>query len=96
MQVQILSPALLNKEKKVPNFQHLGRILKQIWAKGTKSEHEAYVLATTDGTGIYKIRCQGARPFELDPTLEQFENKDVCVTGVINNGSIVANKVELM
>ncbi len=61
--------------------QLIGRVVKEPFAKGSKSEHDA-VLLLVDGQR-YVLRRQGGHAF-CDPALDALVGKTICGTGLLN------------
>jgi hypothetical protein len=63
-----------------------GTVVKALYGKGTKSEHEAVLLDTGDGT--YRLRRAGGNPF-ADPELDELVGREVVVTGTVHQGTVI-------
>ena len=55
-----------------------GRVIKELFGKGTKSEHQAVMLDT--GQARYVLRRQGGNPFR-DPELDKLVGKIIHCSG---------------
>ena len=63
-----------------------GKVIRQQWAKGSKSDHEAVVLLTADGP--LKLRRAGGNPF-ADPELEQLVGQEIEGEGEVHQGQLL-------
>jgi hypothetical protein len=63
-----------------------GKVLRQPWATGSKSEHEAVVLMTTEGP--LKLRRVGGNPF-VDPELERLVGQEITGDGEVHQGQLL-------
>lgn len=61
--------------------QLTGAVIKRLFGKGSKSEHNAVMLLTGDQR--YVLRRQGGNPFQ-DPALDQLVGKTIQCTGFVN------------
>lgn len=66
-----------------------GHVTKKILYSGTKSEHEGFVLVTTDGE--FKIRRQGGNPF-YDDTIASLEGKEIEGEGILRKGQFIMSR----
>jgi hypothetical protein len=67
-------------------MQLSGKIIRQRFGSGTKSEHEAVMLVTDKGT--YRLRRVGGNPFH-DPELEQLVGHDIVCQGNIHRDTVL-------
>ena len=65
----------------MPEF--VGTVTKNIFGKGSKSEHEALFIRTQDGKQ-YVLRRQGGNPF-YDPELQELLGKTIRCTGSVSD-----------
>jgi hypothetical protein len=63
-----------------------GTVARQPVALGSKSEHEAVVLLTSEGP--LKLRRPGGNPFR-DPTLEDLVGKEIVCEGETHAGQLI-------
>ena len=66
-------------------MQIKGRVIREVVAKGSKSERPAVLLDT--GTTLYVLRRPGENPFN-DPTLDALVGKDISATGNVNGNTL--------
>jgi len=71
-----------------------GRVLRKRLSVGSKSEHEALVLVTSDGQE-YKLRRQGGNPFR-DPELDRLEGKQIECEGLLRDGQIIMDSWKVL
>ena len=67
-----------------------GKVIKKLFAKGSKSEHEAICIQTEEG--VYKLKRMGGNPFK-DAELEKLVGKDVKATGTIDDYQFIATEI---
>jgi hypothetical protein len=67
-----------------------GRVVRKRVSAGSKSEHDALVLATPDGQE-YKLRRQEGNPFR-DPELDVLEGKRIECEGILRNGQLIMTR----
>ncbi len=67
-----------------------GRVARRRVSAGSKSEHDALVLATPDGQE-YKLRREGGNPFR-DPELDVLEGKRIECEGILRNGQLIMTR----
>lgn len=68
-----------------------GKVVKKLFAKGSKSEHDAICIENEQG--IYKLKRMGGNPFN-DPELEKLIGKKVTATGVIDDHQFIATEIK--
>ena len=68
-----------------------GKVVKKMFAKGSKSEHEAVCIESK--AGLYKLKRMGGNPFR-DPELEKFVGKTVKATGIIDDYQFIATELK--
>lgn len=66
-----------------------GRVIKEVFGKGSKSEHDAVQLETKDRK--YLLRRQGGNPFR-DPELDKLVGKRIRAQGVLTGYTFVMNE----
>ena len=66
-----------------------GRVTKKLLYSGTKSEHEGFVLLTSEGE--FKIRRQGGNPF-WDETIASLEGKEIEGEGILRKGQFIMSR----
>lgn len=71
----------------MPNL--VGRVVKQKFAKGSKSEHDAVLLKTDNGD--YKLRIAGGNPFE-DARLTALVGKTIRCKGHIDDYNLTISE----
>jgi hypothetical protein len=69
------------------SIETTGQVIKQLTAKGSKSERQAPMLATKDGT--YILRRRGGNPFIADPELEKLVGQTIHCKGVLNEHTLI-------
>ena len=62
-------------------MKYKGRVIEEVVAKGSKSEHRAVLLDT--GKEKYVLRRPGENPYS-DPTLEKLVGKEISATGNVS------------
>lgn len=67
-------------------MQLRGKVVRQLFGRGTKSEHDAVMLATPQGT--YRLRRVGGNPFS-DPELDQLVGREIVCQGQIHQGTVL-------
>ena len=67
-------------------MQVTGRVIKEVFAKGSKSERPAVILDT--GKKRYVLRRVGGNPFE-DSTLNKLVGKDITATGDVTGYTLM-------
>ncbi len=68
-----------------------GKVVRQPFAVGSKSEHEAVVLLSPQGP--LKLRRPGGNPFR-DPELEKLVGRDIACEGEVQNGQLLISRCE--
>jgi hypothetical protein len=66
-------------------MKYRGYVRRKVVRSGTKSQHEALVLVTTDAE--YKLRRQGGNPF-WDDVLAVLEDKEIEAEGEVLRGEL--------
>lgn len=67
-----------------------GTVIKQSYALGSKSEHNAVCIQDTDGRS-YRLRLLGGEPFS-DPQIEKLVGKSISARGQIVHGNTMIVK----
>ena len=67
-------------------MEFTGRVIKEIFAEGSKSERPAVILDT--GKKRYVLRRVGGNPFE-DSTLNKLVGKDITATGDVTGYTLM-------
>ena len=70
-------------------MQYHGKVVRQPFAAGSKSDHQAVVLLTSDGP--LKLRRIGGNPF-LDPDLEMLVGQEIDCDGEIYQGQLLMTR----
>ncbi len=70
-----------------------GAVQRKVIRRGTKSEHEALVLVTSQGE--FKLRRVGGNPFH-DETLDQLEGHSIRCTGELDGNEIFMSGWEVV
>jgi len=78
-----------DKEKNEATFS--GIIIKEKTASGSKSEHNAIFLQTTEKA--YQLRRPGANAF-ADPELQKWVGKKVIITGIIYGALLMISTIK--
>jgi hypothetical protein len=63
-----------------------GKVVRQPWAQGSKSEHQAVVLQTSQGA--FKLRRPGGNAFH-DQELEKLVGHEIACEGEIHSGQLL-------
>lgn len=63
-----------------------GRVIKEVFAKGSKSERPAVLLDT--GTKRYVLRREGGNPFS-DPALDKLVGKNISAVGNVTGYTLL-------
>jgi hypothetical protein len=66
-----------------------GRVIKEVFAKGSKSERPAVLLDT--GTTRYVLRREGGNPFS-DPALDKLVGKTISAVGNVTGYTLIMSK----
>lgn len=67
-----------------------GRVVRKRVSAGSKSEHDALVLAASDGQE-YRLRRPQGNPFR-DPELDVLEGKRIECEGTVRNGQLILTR----
>lgn len=67
-------------------MQLSGKVIKEVVAKGSKSERPAVLLDT--GKKRYVLRLQGGNPFE-DPKLDKLVGKNISAVGNVTGYTLI-------
>ena len=67
-------------------MRYHGKVARQPFAAGSKSEHEAVVLQTP--AGPLKLRRAGGNPFR-DPELEKLVGREIVADGEVHAGQLL-------
>ncbi len=70
-------------------MKYSGRVVRQLFSPGSKSEHQAVVLMTP--AGALKLRRSGGNPFR-DPQLEELVGQSIVVEGELHQGQLLMTK----
>lgn len=70
-----------------------GMVKKKVLYTGTKSEHEAITLRTTQGE--FKLRRKGGNAF-MDDTLINLEGKEIEGDGVLRGNNFIMDRWEII
>jgi len=65
-----------------------GKVTKEKFAAGSKSEHDAIFLESDKGRFV--LRRQGGNPFS-DPELDKLVGKSICGHGVVTGYTLLLN-----
>jgi hypothetical protein len=68
--------------------KYSGSVVRRPFGVGTKSEHDAIMLVTSDGE--YVLRRRGGNAFH-DPALEKLVGKKVQITGTVTGYTLLIN-----
>ena len=68
-----------------------GKVIKRPFGLGSKSEHNAVMLATSDGT--YRLRRAGGHPF-TDPELDRLVGQEIVLKGILHQGTVIMDSWE--
>ena len=68
-----------------------GVVIEKTYARGTKSQHEALYIQTTEHE--YVLRRINANPFH-DDWLHEFKGKEVTATGVLDKNTFLARDIK--
>jgi hypothetical protein len=63
-----------------------GKVIRELYGKGSKSEHAAVMFATDQGT--FRLRQTGGNPFQ-DPALDELVGREIDAEGVIHQGTFL-------
>ena len=74
-------------------MQIKGRVIREVAAKGSKSERAAIILDT--GKKQYVLRRPGENPYS-DPTLDELVGKDISATGNVNGNTLFLTEWTVM
>ena len=67
-------------------MEFTGRVIKEVFARGSKSERPAVLLDT--GKTRYVLRRQGGNPFS-DPELDKLVGKTISATGNVTGYTLI-------
>jgi hypothetical protein len=67
-------------------MRYSGRVVRQLFGAGSKSEHQAVVLLTP--AGALKLRRSGGNPFR-DSQLDELVGQSIVVEGVLHQGQLL-------
>ncbi|MFY9610244.1 MAG: hypothetical protein WAU45_16725 [Blastocatellia bacterium] len=67
-------------------MEFTGRVVKKLFGKGSKSEHDAVMIETRNGN--YVLRRQGGNPFS-DPELDLLIGKRIRGNGVLAGSTLI-------
>jgi hypothetical protein len=74
-------------------MQFQGKVVRQLFGAGSKSQHQAVVLLTSQGP--LKLRRPGGNPF-LDPELEKLVGREVACDGEIHQGQLLITRCNVL
>ena len=83
----------MKPDKKSSNSekQLTGKVVLQKFGAGSKSEHNAICLQTSEGT--YKLKRMGGNPFN-DPELNKLVGKQIKATGMLDQYQFIAKDLQ--
>lgn len=67
-------------------MEFTGRVVKEVFGKGSKSEHDAVMIETS--TGKYILRRKGGNPFS-DHELDRLIGKRIRGNGVLTGSTLI-------
>jgi hypothetical protein len=70
-----------------------GQVKKKLMYKGTKSEHEGFVIVSDQGR--FKLRRRGGNPFR-DEKLAELEGKEIECEGILRSGQFIMDRWEVL
>jgi hypothetical protein len=70
-----------------------GKVVRQPFGAGSKSDHAAVVLLTPDGP--VKLRRAGGNPFR-DPELEKLVGREVACEGELYQGQLLMTRCDVV
>ena len=70
-----------------------GTVVRRLFGQGSKSEHEAVMLDTPDGSFV--LRRIGGNPFS-DPTLDKLVGKNVVCHGKLHGYTLMIKDCEVV
>ena len=70
-----------------------GRVIKDTYAKGSKSEHSAFIIETANGR--YVLRRKTGPAF-ADPKLLKYVDHQVSCNGFLLNDSLLAEEIKII
>jgi len=70
-----------------------GRVIRKRINVGSKSEHAAAVLVTSDGE--HKLRLQGGHPFS-DPEVDALVGKHIRGEGIMSAGQFIMERYDVI
>ena len=70
-----------------------GSVIRRRFGTGTKSEHEAVMLAT--GQGTYRLRRRGGNPFQ-DPELDQLVGHEITCQATVHRDTVLMDSWEVV
>lgn len=71
----------------------MGEVIIRPFAEGSKSEHNAVFIQSSEGT--FLLRRQGGNPFR-DESLEKLAGKQVKVKGLLDKNLFLAKEIEVL
>jgi hypothetical protein len=74
-------------------MQLRGNVVRRPFGRGSKSEHEAVLLATDKGT--YRLRRAGGNPFR-DEELEKLVGHEIVCEGVIHQDTVLMDSWQVV
>lgn len=74
-------------------MQYQGKVVRQSFAAGSKSEHEAVVLLSPDGP--LKLRRPGGNPFS-DPELDKLVGREISCEGEVQQGQLLMTRWDVL
>jgi hypothetical protein len=67
-------------------MEFTGRVVKEVFGKGSKSERDAVMIETSNGK--YVLRRKGGNPFS-DPELDRLIGKRIRGNGVLTGSTLI-------
>jgi hypothetical protein len=74
-------------------MRYSGKVVRQPFAAGSKSEHQAVVLMTREGA--LKLRRAGGNPFH-DPELEKLVGNDIVAEGELHQRQLLITRWDVL
>jgi hypothetical protein len=70
-------------------MRYSGKVVRQQFGAGSKSEHQAVVLLTPEGS--LKLRRAGGNPFH-DPELDKLVGSEIVAEGELHQGQLLMTR----
>jgi hypothetical protein len=74
-------------------MRYNGKVVHQQFGAGSKSEHQAVALLTSDGP--LKLRRAGGNPFR-DPELEKLVGSEIAAEGELHQGQLLMTRWDVL